>query len=122
MSHNRNGKDSRVMKITGKMKITGLDLDFASIENTLQEELESLAKDIESKSKQVCPVDTGFLRDSIEAEIGHLQVNVGTDCDYAEVVHDGDHDTPARPFLLSTANIELEGIESKLAKAIEKIL
>ena len=110
------------MKITGKMKIKGLDLDIDSIDNVLQDELEALAKDIESKSKQVCPVDTGFLRDSIETEIGHLQVNVGTDCDYAEVVHDGDHDTPSRPFLHSTANIELEGIESKLGDAIEKIL
>lgn len=44
------------MKITGKMKIKGLNLDIDSIDNVLQDELEALAKDIESKSKQVCPV------------------------------------------------------------------
>ena len=105
------------MNIQIKMNLD-FDIDIDDIENAVQEELEDTANDIETDAKKNCPVDTGYLRSSIGTEIDNLEVNVGTDCDYAPFVHDGTYRMPARPFLDTAAETALNGIEDRIADAI----
>lgn len=119
MPNHRNGKDERIMNI----RITidaNINLDTADIEEMIQKELEESAYEIEKESKRLCPVDTGNLRSSIEATISDLEVDVGTDCEYAGFVHDGTYRMAARPFLDTAADTVLEDIEDRIADAIER--
>lgn len=59
---------------------------------------------VESRAKQLCPVDTGRLRSSITTEVaisggGIPVVRVGTNVDYAEAVHEG-----TRPHVIVPRN------------------
>jgi HK97 gp10 family phage protein len=101
---------------------TDFDIDISEIENAVQQELIETAKLIEEDAKTNCPVDTGYLRKSIKTNIGDLDVEVGTSCSYAPFVHDGTHKMPARPFLDSAAETNLEGIEDRIADAIARKL
>ena len=107
------------IKITIK---NDFDIDIDDIERAVQEELEDTANDIEDDAKRNCPVDTGYLRSSIGTEIDNLEVNVGTDCDYAPFVHDGTYRMPARPFLDTAAETALSGIEDRIVDAIVRKL
>lgn len=109
------------MNIQIKMD-TDFDIDIDKLEDAVQEELENTAHDIEKDAKRNCPVDTGYLRSSIGTEIDDLEVNIGTDCEYAPFVHDGTYKMPARPFLDSAAETALNGIEDRIADAIVRKL
>ena len=54
---------------------------------------------IEAQAKDLAPVDTGRLRDSINTAIGSEEVIVGTNVEYAPYVEYGTYSTSARPFL-----------------------
>jgi HK97 gp10 family phage protein len=101
---------------------SSLNLNAADMERVIQKELEKSAYQIELQGKANCPVLTGYLRDSIEAEIDNLEVNIGTECDYAHFVHDGTYKMEARPFLESAAETVLDNIEDRIADAIERVL
>lgn len=107
------------IKITIK---NDFDLDIDDIERAVQEELEDTANDIEDDAKRNCPVDTGYLRSSIKTDIDKLDVEVGTDCEYAPYVHDGTYKMSARPFLDIAAETALNGIEDRIVDAIVRKL
>ena len=116
-----NGDNKRIMDIKIKLD-TDFDIDIDKIENAVQQELEDTANLIEKDAKRSCPVDTGYLRSSINTDIEKLDVEVGTDCEYAPYVHDGTYRMPARPFLDSAAETNLDGIEDRIADAIKRLL
>lgn len=107
------------IKITIK---NDFDLDIDDIERAVQEELEDTANNIEDDAKRNCPVDTGYLRNSIKTDVDKLDVEVGTDCEYAPYVHDGTYRMPARPFLDIAAETALNGIEDRIVDAIVRKL
>lgn len=121
MPNNRNGDSKLMFDIKVKLD-TDFDIDINEIENAVQQELIDTAHLIEKDAKRSCPVDTGRLRNSIDTEISDLEVEVGTDCEYAGYVHDGTYRMPARPFLDSAAETNLEGIEDRIADAIARKL
>lgn len=67
---------------------------------------------VRNTARQICPVDTGVLRDSIEVTPGLMQArrrityNVGTRVYYAGFVHNGTVKMPARPFLTQALAME----------------
>lgn len=107
------------IKITIK---NDFDIDIKDVERAVQEELEDTANNIEDDAKRNCPVDTGYLRSSIKTDIDKLDVEVGTDCEYAPYVHDGTYKMPARPFLDVAAETALNGIEDRIVDAIVRKL
>ena len=107
------------IKITIK---NDFDIDIKDIERAVQEELEDTANNIEDDAKRNCPVDTGYLRSSIKTDIDKLDVEVGTDCEYAPYVHDGTYKMSARPFLDIAAETALNGIEDRIVDAIVRKL
>ena len=97
------------------------DLSDIDIEGVVQAELEKSAHTIERNAKIACPIDTGNLRRSITAETGDLEVDVGSNCEYASYVHDGTYKMSARPFLESAADPEIDNLEENIAEAIERL-
>lgn len=58
------------------------------------------AADIVDVAKQLCPVDTGRLKQSIGAEpLTKTRVRVGTEVEYGKYVEYGTSRSPAQPFL-----------------------
>lgn len=100
------------------------DLDWKSfdIDDIVERELQESASIIEKEAKYNAPVDTGRLRASIKADVKGLEANIGTDVEYAHFVHDGTYKMPARPFLESAAEAELEDIDDNIADAIVRKL
>lgn len=101
---------------------SNLNLDATELEKAIQEELEDSAYQIEKQAKANCPVDTGYLRNSIKADVDNLEANIGTECSYASYVHDGTYKMEARPFLESAAETVLDDIEDRIADAITRLI
>lgn len=75
---------------------------------------------IETDAKQRVPVDTGALRASIHTEAtGETSATVGTNLDYAEPVHWGNHGRPAQPFLLGPAEAARPGFVAAMKKLLD---
>ena len=107
------------LKSTIDVSLNFKDLD---VENAVQRELKDTASEIEKQAKANAPVLTGNLRNSITSDVKGLEANIGTDCEYAGYVHDGTYRMPARPFLDSAAEKELDGIEDRIADIIARLL
>lgn len=83
-----------------------------AIDHALAEALDEIGQKVVNDAQQICPVDTGRLRNSISyklggggfsfpgmgASVGH-EVTVGSDVEYAAYVELGTSRTPAQPFL-----------------------
>ena len=98
------------------------DFSTTDIDKIVQQELNKSANQIKKQAKINCPVDTGRLKNSIETDIGDLEVDIGTSCEYAGYVHDGTYRMAARPFLDSAAETVLDDIEDSIADAIVRSL
>jgi len=66
----------------------------------IEETLDSTALKIENDAKQICPVDTGRLRGSINTrKCGSTCRSIGTSVEYAQYVEFGTRRMQAQPFL-----------------------
>lgn len=67
--------------------------------------LEAVGIEAEGDAKELCPVDTGRLRNSITHAIdaGEKAVYIGTNVEYAPYIELGTSTRAAQPFLLPTA-------------------
>lgn len=81
-------------------------LDRAQLNRTLtnasRAELREASRQVVNRAKVLCPVDTGRLRASIRAEPPRIfslrgSVTVGSDLEYAAMVHDGTRPHRIRP-------------------------
>lgn len=63
--------------------------------------LEAIGIEAEGDAKELCPVDTGRLRNSITHTIdeGEPAAYIGTNVEYASYVHNGTHGRSGQPFL-----------------------
>lgn len=69
-------------------------------EKKVHEEMEKLAKKIEEDAKNICPVSTGALRDSITHVFdSEGNVHIGSNLEYALSVEIGTNKTAAQPYL-----------------------
>ena len=68
--------------------------------------LEAVGMEAESDAANLCPVDTGRLRNSITHAIdgGEPAVYIGTNVEYASYVHNGTSKQKAQPFLTDAVN------------------
>ena len=77
------------------------DLGKASTEVTKKAAVvvAKVANDIEADAKQLAPVDTGALRNSISATVRTLSAEIGPTVNYAPYQEFGTHRTPPQPFM-----------------------
>lgn len=107
------------------IKITvdaNFNLNNVDVDAVIQRELTKTAYKIEAQAKRNCPIDTGNLRRSITTDIGDMEVDIGSNCEYAGYVHDGTYKMAARPFLEEATNSEIEGLADRIAEAIGDLL
>lgn len=80
--------------------------------------LEAIGMEAESDAADICPVDTGRLRNSITHTIdaGEKVAIIGTNVEYAEYVHQGTSRQKAQPFL-TDAVTRNQAKYAKIAKA-----
>lgn len=77
--------------------------------------LEAGARIVETHSKLLCPVDTGFLRNSIQVDsVTPLEAVVAPHTDYAEHVEFGTERMAAQPYMRPA----LDGHESEILDAV----
>ena len=69
----------------------------------LERGLEAIGLTAESHAKELCPVDTGRLRNSITHVVQDEEVYIGTNVEYAPYVELGTSRMKARPFLKPAA-------------------
>lgn len=111
------------------VKFEGLD-EFEKWANGAEDEVKKeVAKvlatggmKIEASAKRNAPVDTGRLRDSINTDISEdgLTVEVGTNVEYAEYVHEGARGRTPKPFMKQAYAQNKDSIFSSLGEALER--
>ena len=77
------------------IKVTGMDKTLAKLdamkglEQDLSDELAAFGMDVARDAKQVCPVDEGYLKNSIFFDASWLKVEIGARANYAAYVEFG---------------------------------
>jgi len=82
--------------------------------------LASWAADVKALAKQLVPVRTGHLRQSIYAEVREWVVRIGAEATYALFVELGTRYMQARPYLYPAIQAHLPELESIIRDAIEQ--
>lgn len=72
---------------------------LAALESASKRGLTEIGKSAVSHARERVPVDTGALRDSIEATVEDDTLTVGSDKSYAAAVENGTYKMAARPYL-----------------------
>lgn len=85
-----------------------------------EEAVAEFAADVETHMKGVVPVDTGKLRDSIEAKKEGTGYTVGPrGVEYAEFVENGTSRSPAQPYVAPTIQWARQNGPKRIARRIE---
>lgn len=87
-----------------------------AIDRALAEALDEIGRAVQHRAQELCPVDTGRLRNSITYSLGGgdysfpgmgasvgREITVGSEVEYAAYVELGTSRTPAQPFLRPAA-------------------
>lgn len=73
-------------------------------------------EEIQKTAKELVPVKTGKLRDSIQIKVDKSQGTVYSDASYAEYVENGTRYMKAKPFLRPAYNSEAEKLKKRVVK------
>jgi HK97 gp10 family phage protein len=82
--------------------------------------LASWAADVEASARQLVPVRTGHLRQSIYAEVREWVVRIGAEATYAMFVEFGTRRMQARPYLYPAIQMYLPQLEEIIRDSIEQ--
>lgn len=100
------------------------DLLDEKIEEQVHKSLLKSAYKVESKAKSLTPVDTGRLRSSITTDDnsteGSIEIEIGTDVEYAPYVEYGTTKQAEQPFLNPALNSEIPKILTEVSSAIQR--
>lgn len=78
------------------------------------------AFDVEARSKELVPVDTGALQNSIQSEMtGDLSAVVAVGMEYAPYVEYGTSRSAAQPYLTPAADAVRPGLEAAIQDALK---
>ena len=85
-------------KIT--LDTSGLDLILRDMKKNKAQALEEIGARVERRAKELVPVDTGFLRSSINHQVAGNVLHINADADYASFIEFGTMRMTAQPYLL----------------------
>ena len=143
---NRRALQSMNLKIEVDTSRFKIDLD--GIEKAISRELEDTAHKIERQAKELVPVDTGKLRSSIDASGSGMKYEITASTPYArhieygtrphvitgnpDLVWEGQINGPvhmvhhpgnkAYKYMETACDAQVDGIDDRIAKAIDKAL
>lgn len=104
--------------------IAGLSSTIEKYKKEINDAIQGAGITVQAEAKQLCPVDTGRLRSSIQYVPGDMKCEVSTDVQYAlpvELRHatrSGSH-VAARPYLYPALVIGFNELMSELKAIIE---
>lgn len=102
--------------------INNLDRIASQLERAYSELIRKTAFSIEARAKQLAPVDTGLLRNSLQTKVdGPLKATVGTSVEYAQYQEFGTRFQKGKSFLTPAADSEKANFE-KNVRDIERSL
>jgi HK97 gp10 family phage protein len=89
--------------------------------------IEEAAALVEARAKELCPVETGRLRDSIRGAVTEmaadvLRAEVGTDVPYAAAVELGTRRAAAQPFLFPALEACGEDVRRLIETAVRRAM
>lgn len=90
-----------------------------SMQKHVHRQLESWAEDVKALARQLVPVRTGYLRNTIYAKIREWIATVGAEASYACWVEFGTRYMHARPFLHPAIREHLPRLERIICDALE---
>jgi HK97 gp10 family phage protein len=104
-----------------------IEVDDAALKETeaqlmarLTRAVYATAAAIEASAKQRAPVDTGFLRSSIQARpVGPAEAEVSVGAEYGAHVEYGTRRQAAQPYLTPAVEGERQRFEARVKKAVE---
>jgi HK97 gp10 family phage protein len=98
------------------VKSSGFEIVFnripeviAAVEKSAQENVARVAREIEQDAKANAPVQTGYLRESIEAQVEGKSAEVVAGAEYAGFVEFGTYKMPAQPFMSPAIDAHKDG-------------
>jgi HK97 gp10 family phage protein len=91
----------------------------SGLQGNVQRQLESWAESVKALAKQLVPVRTGHLRDSIYVKIGDWVAEIGSEAAYALFVEFGTRRMMARPYLFPAFQEYLPRLEQIVCEAID---
>lgn len=83
------------------------------------EQIANWAADVKALAKQLAPVRTGYLRNSIYAETQEWTAEIGAEATYASFVEFGTRYMQARPYLYPAVQEHLPRLEQSICDAID---
>lgn len=84
---------------TLNMKTDNVGQWESALNNAIRSALDEMGTKCVGHAREVVPVKTGWLRDSIEHEVRGKSVDIGTNVYYAAYVELGTETSPPRPYL-----------------------
>jgi HK97 gp10 family phage protein len=91
----------------------------SAMQGHVQEQLASWAEAVKALARQLVPVRTGHLRDSIYAEISEWVAEIGSEAAYALFVEFGTKWMRAKPYLFPAIQEHLPRLEQIVCEAID---
>jgi HK97 gp10 family phage protein len=106
------------MKIQADLK----GLDTAGVEGKLAHVVWLAARNIEKKSKEIVPVDTGATKNSIFIDPGRpaMSAKIGPTTEYAPFIEFGTRYWEGKPFMIPAAEAERKRFEDAIAQVFER--
>lgn len=92
-----------------------------AIESAVSDALYECGMEAVTRAVDVCPVDTGTLRDSISFEENGTTLRVGSTVEYAPAVEFGTHKQKAQPYLTPALTKNTKEYQDIFAKHLKRI-
>jgi HK97 gp10 family phage protein len=91
----------------------------SGLQSHVHEQLASWNEDVKTLAKQLVPVRTGYLRNSIYAKISEWVAEIGAEATYALFVELGTRHMRAEPYLYPSIQQYLPRLEQIICEAID---
>lgn len=88
----------------------------------IEEKLREVALTVEATAKNLAPVRTGRLRDSIQAEVREKKIVLKSDVEYAGFVEYGTRFMAPRSFMRQALQTHLQDVKDALRRAFQEAL
>ena len=93
----------------------------SKLEKALSQLVKKTAFSIEARAKQLAPVDTGLLRNSLQTKVEGLKATVGTNVEYGPYQEFGTRHQKGKAFLTPAADEEKKDFQKEV-RNIERSL
>ena len=99
-----------------------LDPRWKQLESQFEAVIQIAARNIEGRSKQLVPIDTGATMNSIEARPeGKMEWRIGPTTEYAPFLEFGTERMPARPYMIPSGEHERPRVRKAVAELTKRL-